>query len=100
MLNTRGEIACAAAGNLVWIRGGVLFTPALTCGVLDGVIRAKVLTRAAELGLIVRETSAARDELRDVEGLAATNSLIGVCPVRELDGAPIPLSSELTALNA
>jgi branched-subunit amino acid aminotransferase/4-amino-4-deoxychorismate lyase len=99
MLNTRGEVACAAAGNLVWVIGGVLCTPALSCGVLNGVMRAKVLARAAELGLIVRETAARRDQLRDVEGLAVTNSLIGVCPVRELDGALLPLSSELATLR-
>jgi branched-chain amino acid aminotransferase/4-amino-4-deoxychorismate lyase len=100
MLNTQGEVACAAAGNLVWVRDGVLFTPALSCGVLDGVMRARVLARAAERGLTIRETAAMREELHGVGGLAVTNSLIGVCPVHELDGVHLPPSSELAALNA
>jgi branched-chain amino acid aminotransferase/4-amino-4-deoxychorismate lyase len=99
VLNTRGEVACAAAGNLVWVRGGVLFTPALNCGVLDGVMRAKVLARATEVGLTVEETATTRDTLLGVEGLAVTNSLIGVCPVVRLDGDPLPLSSELAAVE-
>ncbi|MDB5480958.1 MAG: 4-amino-4-deoxychorismate lyase [Caulobacteraceae bacterium] len=99
MLNIRGEVSCVAAGNLVWVRGGVLFTPALSCGVLDGIMRAKVLARAVEVGLTVEETATTRDMLRDVEGLAVTNSLIGVCPVDRLDGEPLSLSPELAALK-
>jgi branched-chain amino acid aminotransferase/4-amino-4-deoxychorismate lyase len=100
MLNTRGEVAGAAAGNLVWLRGGVLFTPALACGVLDGIMRSKVLARAVESGLAVEETTAGREALEGAEALAVTNSLIGLCPVRRLDGAPLPLSSQLSALAA
>jgi branched-subunit amino acid aminotransferase/4-amino-4-deoxychorismate lyase len=100
MLNTRDDVACAAAGNLIWIRAGVLFTPALSCGVLDGVMRARVLARARDLGLTVRETAAPIAELRDVDGLAVTNSLLGVCPADQLDGKPLPLSSALAALTA
>ena len=99
MLNTRGEIACAAAGNLVWVRGGELFTPALSCGVLDGVTRAKVLARAGDLGLTVQEIAATRDELRDVDALAVANSLIGVCPVSQFDGESLSPSPQLAALK-
>jgi branched-subunit amino acid aminotransferase/4-amino-4-deoxychorismate lyase len=42
---------------------------------------------------------ATRDELRNVDGLAVTNSLIGVCPVHQLDGETLPMSPELTAVN-
>ena len=99
MLNTKGEVACAAAGNLLWISQGVLFTPALSCGALDGILRAQALARAVEIGLKVREVRAAVEQLRDVDGLAVTNSLIGVCPVRRLDGRDLPLSPELVALG-
>ncbi|HEY3887643.1 MAG TPA: aminotransferase class IV, partial [Caulobacteraceae bacterium] len=39
MLNTAGELACAAAANLFWVSDGRLRTPALDCGVLDGIAR-------------------------------------------------------------
>jgi hypothetical protein len=45
------------------------------------------------------DTSTTRDMLRDVEGLAVTNSLVGVCPVSRLDSEPLPLSPELAALK-
>jgi branched-subunit amino acid aminotransferase/4-amino-4-deoxychorismate lyase len=44
MLNNRGEVACAAAANLFWIEGERVFTPALECGVLAGIARARLLS--------------------------------------------------------
>lgn len=85
MLNTRGEVACAAAANLFWIAGGALFTPTLSCGVLDGITRARVMDAAAALGLPAREVSAPRAALDAAEAIFLTSSLTGVRPVRRLD---------------
>lgn len=85
MLNTRGEVACAAAANLFWLKNDRLMTPALDCGVLDGIIRARVLAWAARNGL---RTSEVRADLADLVGADAavlTNSLIGLRPVARLD---------------
>jgi branched-chain amino acid aminotransferase/4-amino-4-deoxychorismate lyase len=89
MLNNRGEVACAAAANLFWIRKGRLCTPALECGVLDGIMRAKVMEAARGLGLEVAEVRAGRAELGAAEGLFLTNSVIGVRPVASLDGREV-----------
>lgn len=86
MLNNAGEIACAAAANIFWLKGGRLFTPALDCGVLDGVIRAKVLEIAASEGLQPVEVRAKRSEIDAAEAIFLTNSLVGLRPVGALDG--------------
>ncbi len=86
MLNTAGELACAAAANLFWVRDGRLLTPALDCGVLDGIMRGVVIARARARGIAVEEVRAGRAALDDAEGLFLTNSLIGVRPVSTLDG--------------
>ena len=86
MLNTRGEIACAAAANLFWIEDGRLFTPALECGVLDGIMRAQVLAVA---GINVAEVRAGREALDRAEAVFLTNSLVGIQPVAALDGRPL-----------
>ena len=78
MLNNRGEVACAAAANLFWMRDGTLETPALDCGVLAGIARAAVIARARALGIEVREVRAGVEVLEAVEALFLTNSLIGV----------------------
>ena len=89
MLNNRGEVACAAAANLFWFDGEVLATPALACGVLDGITRRAVLAAARALGLETREVRATMADLARASGLFLTNSLIGLRPVAILDGVEI-----------
>ncbi len=100
MLNTDGRLACAAAANLFWIARGRLFTPALTCGVLDGVMRSAVAAAARARGVEVEEVCAAPDVLREADALFLTNSLIGLRPVSALDGRPYPGHALLAALRA
>lgn len=90
MLNTDGIVACAAAANVFWIRDGRLFTPALECGVLDGVMRREVLKRADAFGLSVREGHFPPTAIADAEAVFITNSLIGVRRVHWLDGNEMP----------
>lgn len=89
MLNTAGQVACAAAANLFWIREGRLLTPALDCGALDGIMRGVVMARARARDIPVEEVRVGREALDDAEGLFLTNSLIGVRAVAMLDGRPV-----------
>jgi branched-chain amino acid aminotransferase/4-amino-4-deoxychorismate lyase len=86
MLNGAGQVACAAAANVFWLANGVLHTPALDCGVLDGVIRARVIAAAP---VAVVETHADREALDGAEAMFLTNSLIGIRAVSSLDGRPV-----------
>ncbi len=98
MLNTAGEVACAAAANLFWVAEGRLFTPALGCGVLAGVARAGVLKLCNDHGMAVAEVHAGPGALGACEALFLTNSLIGVRAVSRLDGRalwPHPLIERL-----
>lgn len=88
ILNNAGEVACSAAANLFWRAGGRLFTPALDCGVLAGVVRARLL-----LTHDVEEVRAPRGALDAAEAVWLTNSLIGVRPVSHLDGRALAASS-------
>jgi len=97
MLNGRGEIACAAAANVFWISGGRLFTPALDCGALDGIVRGRVIDAARAMGVEVAEVTTGIDALEGAEGVFLTNSLIGVRPVASLNGRDLP-QSPLTAM--
>jgi len=85
MLNNAGEICCAAAANIFWIKGGQLFTPALDCGVLDGVMRRQVMEIAE-----VRQVRAPRAMLETAEAVFLTSSLIGIRSVSLLDNHPLP----------
>ncbi|HRD29228.1 MAG TPA: aminotransferase class IV, partial [Caulobacter sp.] len=84
LLNNRGEIACAAAANIFWLRDGRLFTPHRDCGVLDGVMRAQVMAMAE-----VEEVQAPRAMLEGADAIFLTSSLIGLRPVASLDGTAL-----------
>lgn len=86
MLNGAGMVACAAAANIFWLAGGVVHTPALDCGVLDGVMRAAVMARSP---IPVVETRAPIETLRFAEAVFITNSLIGVRPVSAIDDSAV-----------
>jgi branched-subunit amino acid aminotransferase/4-amino-4-deoxychorismate lyase len=89
MLDHSGALACAAAANLFWLESDALFTPALGCGVLDGVIRAAALRLAPQLGLAIHEVHAPASRLADGDGAFLTNSLQGAVPIRSLDGTAL-----------
>lgn len=81
MLNTAGHVACASAANLFWIVDGKTYTPSLSCGVLDGVMRAQVIRSAP-----VHEVRASFDSLMQAEAAFLTSSLIGVRTIKVLAG--------------
>lgn len=88
MLNNRGELACAAAANLFWVRDGRFFTPRLDCGVLAGITRARLLARHD-----VEEVAAGIEALDTADAIFLTNSLIGVREISRFGGrefAPYP----------
>lgn len=86
MLNLKGQLACAAAANLFWTRGGRLYTPDLACGALDGIIRARVIAAAQRRGVMVQEVVARKFVLLRAGSVFLTNSLIGAVEVASLDG--------------
>jgi branched-chain amino acid aminotransferase/4-amino-4-deoxychorismate lyase len=100
MLNTRGEIACAAAANLFWMEDGELVTPALDCGALAGTMRAAVIAAAPGAGLSIREAAARPEALARAEAVFLTNALIGVREVVSLDGRELRASPSVARLAA
>ena len=85
MLNTKDELACAAAANLFWISDGRVFTPALSCGVLPGLARARLMATVD-----VEEVVAGPETPGAAEAVFITNSLVGVRQVAWLDGRDFP----------
>jgi para-aminobenzoate synthetase/4-amino-4-deoxychorismate lyase len=71
-LNERGELAETAIANLVLELDGELFTPALACGVLPGVLRAELLDQG-----VVRERVLTRADLARASRIWVINSLRG-----------------------
>lgn len=79
MCNSQGQLTCAAAANLFWLKDYCLYTPALSCGVLPGLTRQRLINRAHDLGLAVQEVTAPPAALTGAS-LFLSNSLMGLRP--------------------
>jgi branched-chain amino acid aminotransferase len=105
LCSSSGGVAEGATSNVFYVREGLLYTPGLAVGILDGVTRGKVLALAAQAGLATREpVFVAPEELRQADEVFLTSAVRGILPVTEVDGAPIgagrpgPVTRRLLAL--
>ena len=88
MFSTGGRLISGVMSNVFLIEGGVLRTPGLDrCGVA-GIMRRVVLREAARAGIPVEEAAIEGAELARARELFLTSALIGLRPVRSLDGRP------------
>jgi len=101
MLSADGHAVCGTQSNVFFVRDGTLVTPALTeCGVA-GIMRDMVLRCAREAGLSPKIHQVAERELERTKEAFLTNSLIGLWPVRRLDGRDLtigPVTRQIQAL--
>jgi aminodeoxychorismate lyase len=92
LVNTDGEVAETAGGNLFWICDGKICTMPTSCGALPGITRAVVLEICQTLGLPVNERVIKPGALRNSEGIFITQSVLGIVPVAAFDGEPVARS--------
>ena len=85
MLNSEGFVAEGSGENLFVVRDGVIRTPPVTAGVLDGLTRESVMTLLRDDGYEVVETNIARTDLYYADELFFTGTAAEVTPVREVD---------------
>jgi 4-amino-4-deoxychorismate lyase len=85
MLNDRDEVVCGTMSNLFAVRGQQLMTPPLDESGIAGVMRARVIRCAKDLGIEVSYTALRPADLQAVDGIFLTNTLIGMWPVTALE---------------
>ncbi len=92
MLDTDGAVVEGTMSNLFYVEGGRLMTPELSrCGV-HGIIRGEILDWAREnLDRPVGQSRVGPETLLKADECFLCNSLIGVWPVRSIDGRELPL---------
>ncbi|HEX6782238.1 MAG TPA: aminotransferase class IV [Solirubrobacterales bacterium] len=90
------ELLEAGWANLFAVREGTLWTPPLDGRILAGTARAAVLEIAAEDGIETREQPLCARELPGADETFLTNSVRGIEPATELDGAPLPGSGPIS----
>ncbi len=89
LLDTSGYVSEGSGENIFVVKKGVLYTPDLSCSILEGITRDSVMTLARELGLPVVEARLTRDQLWLADEVFLTGTAAEVTPVREIDNRTI-----------
>lgn len=89
MLNSDGNVSEGSGENLFLIRDGVVHTPPISAGILDGITRHSVLSLLKAEGIEVKEAHLTRGDLYGAEELFLTGTAAEVTPIREVDDRPI-----------
>jgi branched-chain amino acid aminotransferase len=89
MLNQDGYVAEGTSDNIFVFRDGVLITPPLSAGILEGITRDTVLQLTSQLGIEAREELFTRHDLYTSEECFLTGTAAELIPVIKVDGRVI-----------
>jgi branched-chain amino acid aminotransferase len=101
MLNHKGEVAECTGDNIFVVRHGILQTPPLEAGILEGVTRDAVIEVALEAGIEVRELPLTKHDVYIADECFLTGTAAEIIPVVRVDsrvigsGKPGPMTRDL-----
>lgn len=85
MLNAEGHLTEGTISNIFFVKNGILCTPSVECGILDGITRALVIDLALKNGLEVKEGRFSPEDLYMASEVFITNTTMEVMPARRVD---------------
>ncbi len=89
LLNWESHLTECTVSNLFFFRAGRLCTPALACGLLDGITRDIVISLAQEAQIPVDEGHFGIEAIHKADECFLTNTSMEVMPVTMIDGHPV-----------
>ncbi|BEP33316.1 branched-chain amino acid transaminase [Variovorax beijingensis] len=85
LLDASGFVSEGAGENIFVVKGGVVYTPDLSAGALNGITRNTILHVCKDLGLELVQKRITRDEVYIADEAFFTGTAAEVTPIRELD---------------
>ncbi len=89
MYNHCGYVAECTGDNIFLVRNGVVQTPPITAGILEGITRDAVIELIRKRNIPIREMDLTRHDLYVADECFLTGSAAEVIPVTSIDGRPI-----------
>ena len=89
LLDASGFVSEGAGENIFVVKDGVVYTPDLSAGALNGITRNTVLHICKDLGLELVQKRITRDELYISDEIFFTGTAAEVTPIREVDRVEI-----------
>ena len=99
LLNEDGKVTEGTGENLFVVKGGMIVTPPVSDGILEGITRDSIMRIASDKGYEVVEASLVRTDLYTAEEMFMTGSAAEVVPVASVDHRPVcppgPITKDL-----
>lgn len=89
LLNDSGSLSEGSGMNLFLVHGGVVSTPPVSAGILQGITRDSVIELLATRQVVVRETDLARGSLYTADEIFLCGTAAEVAPVVAVDGRTV-----------
>ncbi len=96
MLNLAGDVSECTGENIFAARNGVLVTPPISAGALEGITQSSVMTIARDLGFETRVDGLSRSDLYICEEMFVCGTAAEVSAVNSVDDRPIPCPGPMT----
>ena len=93
LLDASGFVSEGAGENIFIVKNGVIYTPDLSAGALNGITRNTIFHIAKDLGLEIVQKRITRDEVYIADEAFFTGTAAEVTPIRELDRIEIGIGS-------
>jgi branched-chain amino acid aminotransferase len=100
MLNSQGLVSECTGENIFVARHGVIVTPPLSAGALEGITQNSVMTIARDFGFECRIGELTRSDLYICEEMFVCGTAAEVSAVNEVDDRPIPCPGPMTTAIA
>lgn len=89
MLNAQGFVSECTGDNIFIVKKGVLLTPSVHCGILDGITRRVVIELAAKHKIMTSEHVLTRHDIYCADECFLTGTAAEIVPVVTVDKRPI-----------
>ncbi|WP_340083865.1 aminodeoxychorismate lyase [Siminovitchia sp. FSL H7-0308] len=89
-LTREGYLAEGITSNLFWVKAGVLYTPSLETGILNGITRQLILKLARSADIPVIEGLFKENVLQEADEIFFTNSIQEIVPVHKFMKCKLP----------
>jgi branched-chain amino acid aminotransferase len=96
MLAPNGLVAECTGENIFVKRNGIVLTPPLSAGALEGITQHTVMTLARDLGIDMRVDNIARSDLYIADEIFVCGTAAEVSAVRSVDDRDVPCPGEVT----
>jgi branched-chain amino acid aminotransferase len=100
MLNSQGLVSECTGENIFVARKGVIVTPPLSAGALEGITQSSVMTIARDFGFECRIGELTRSDLYICDEMFVCGTAAEVSAVNEVDDRPIPCPGPMTTAIA